>query len=124
VKLTRKKSEERQQAVLSWFLNHPAGTGDEAQAALSSGKLTGEKGPTMSVGMVYSLRKRALSMLPQGGILSSAAQPALTGEQLARLRDLAKKVQDLLAATPGVPQVTITQGEIRITKLRSESETL
>jgi hypothetical protein len=122
MKMTRKAAEKRQQAVLDFFLRNPAATGDEAQLALSGGKLTGEKGPTMSVGMLYSLRKRALSMLPAGG--SARVVDSMSGDQLAKLRERARELQEMLAKLPDVSGVTITRDGARVVRTKVEEEAL
>jgi Cu/Ag efflux pump CusA len=119
VRLTRRKSEERKAAVLDYFLKHPHATGDEAQAALTSGKLTGEKGPQLSTGVLYELRKRAGVMLPDGA-RAAAGQPA-SGDAYAELRERAEELKRVLLATPGVSEVIVTREGARVVRLREEA---
>lgn len=118
MRLTRRDSEERKQAILEHFLKHPDSTGDEAQALLVSGKLTGKKGPQLSTGVLYELRKRATTMNPQrpGG----AGAATLSDADLLKLRERALEIQKLLAAAPGVASVIITRDGARIERLREE----
>lgn len=120
MRLTRKKSEERKEAVLSFFLKNPAATGDEAQAALVSGKLTGEKGPEIATGMLYELKKQASSMRAGLRQTDSAAGQSTADQDLAELRARARELQGILARLDGIAEVSITSDGATVRRVRRE----
>jgi len=125
MKLTRKKSATRRQAVLDFFVAHPDATGDEAQAALMSGKLTGERGPALSIGVLYELRKRALEQVASFAAptarLAGATPPS---EALAQLRQSVALVQKTLGQLPDVAEVIIGRDGARLVRMEPRQEAL
>jgi hypothetical protein len=116
--LSRREAEERQQAVLDYFLKNPRATGDEAQCELMNGRLTGRKGPKMGIAMVFRLKRQAEDLLRRGtAMVSATPATALSPEQaapvLASLRELTAKVQTLLDKLPDVAEVRITRGDAK-----------
>jgi hypothetical protein len=127
--LSRKESEERQQAVLRFFVDNPRSTGDEAQRALTSGRLLGKKGqPPMGLGMLFKLKRQAETMAARGVRLPEpprAADSQLTEEQLAALRDRGHELQKLLSELPeAVIEVHITRDGVRVVRLKATEEEL
>ena len=126
--VTRHASEERQAAVLKFFLENPSATGEEAQRALTLGRLVGEKGqPPMGTGMLFRLQRQAHDMRrksqlppPLGG---TPAQLDEAGVRL--LRERALQLQELLAKAPGgVTEVHVSKDGVRVVRLRPTEEAL
>jgi hypothetical protein len=137
--MTRRESEERQQAVLRFFMEHPTATGDEAQKALISGRLTGKKGPPMGIGMLFRVKRQAESLARSGAPLPPAPAPAPevfrapavpahvggNNDELEMLRERVRELQRLLANAPGgVVEIHITRDGARMVRLRPSEEEL
>lgn len=118
--MTRRQSEERKAAVLRFFSEHPDATGDEAQAALTSGRLTGKAGPPIGLGVLYELKRRAGETHPVPP--RTAVEPPRAGAQdRGRLRELARALQEELRLHPDVSEVLVTPTGARVTRLGSEA---
>jgi hypothetical protein len=128
--LTRRESEERQAAVLRFFMESPTATGEEAQRALINGRLTGKKGPPMGNGMLHRLQRQAHDLAVKGARPPEAPvargdSAALDADALQALRESAHEVQRLLAESPGsVVEVHITRDGVRVVRLRPTEEAL
>jgi hypothetical protein len=126
--LTRRESEDRQKAVLRFFMENPRATGEEAQLALTSGRLTGKNdSPPMGLGMLYRLKREAEVMAARqvNDTPAAAGTPVPhNGEKLEALRKLAHDVKELLAALPDVVEVHIRREGSRIVRLRATEEEL
>jgi hypothetical protein len=125
--LTRKESEERQQAVLRFFVENPRATGEEAQRALSSGLLTGKQGqPPMGLGMLFRLKRQAEAMAAKDDTpperparMNGGAQ--LSEEQTQALRESARGLQRLLSEMPDtVLGVNVTREGVRVVRTTEE----
>lgn len=119
----RREQEARREAALAHFLKHPDATGDEVQALLVKGKLTGRPGPQLGTGTIYEIRKRALGMLGAVGP-ATQARASEDGEALAELREQARRLQAVLARIPGVAEVHITREGARVVRLQPSEEPL
>lgn len=124
-KLTRREIDERKQAVLNYFLAHPRATGDEAQRALTAGKLTGNKGPPMGFGMLFRLKREAEAQLRSGRVPTVAAPLAQErSENLNGLRDAAAEIQELLAKLPNIAEVRVSRASVTVVRTVTQEETL
>jgi hypothetical protein len=125
--LTRKESEERQQAVLNYFMANPLATGDEAQRALVSGQLTGKKTVPMGIGMLFRLKRQAEQLLKSGTAQVAAIKP-MAPEQaapiLAELREAAARLQKVLAKLPEVAEVRVSRADVIVTRTVVQEERL
>lgn len=129
--LTRRESEERQAAVLKFFMENPRATGEEMQKLLTAGRLTGKKGPPMGQGMLYKLKDQALEMLgrgaraPEPGPLRGESASLVADEQLKDIRDRARELQKMLSDMNGsVLEIHISRDGLRVTRLQKTDETL
>jgi hypothetical protein len=124
-RLKRREIEERHNAVLQFCVAHPDATGDEIQDALTSGVLTGKKGPPMNIGNLYRLKRQALQLSQSGASLTPAPLPLphRDGDIVKQLKALVSQIQKLLATDPAIAELTITKSGARIvrTELRGES---
>jgi len=123
--LTRRESIERQQAVLDYFLSEPFATGDEAQQALISGKLTGATSPPMGLGMLFRIKRRAEEMrrgattagtAPSAPGLQPDARPGRSPPTLENLRDATTRLQRVLAEMPDVAEVRVTARDAKVVR--------
>ncbi len=103
---SRRENEQRKAALLAFFRENPDATGDEAQEALKSGKLTGKRGPAIGLGVLYELRKQAREGVPAP--LASPLPPA-DPVRLQHLRELASQLQRELDGAGDIVSVTITR---------------
>jgi len=126
--LTRRDSEERQQALLNFFLSRPDATGEDGQRALVGGSLLGKKGPPMGLHMLFRIKRQADQLRSTGAAqvanVPSAVSPSKIGPILAELRELAAKLQKALESLPDVTEVKISRTGMRIVRLRAQEETL
>jgi hypothetical protein len=129
--LTRRESEERQAAVLRFFIENPRATGDEAQSALTRGRLPGlqKDQPPMGLGMLFRLKRQAEEQvrkaLVPARVAPAPAPAALTEPQLQALRDRAYELQKLLQASgDGILELHVTREGVRIVRLRPTEEKL
>jgi hypothetical protein len=135
--LTRRASEERQQAVLRFFIENPTATGEEAQRALRSGRLLPDRGrdqPPMGLGMLFRVKRQAKSMAAQGirpnVATRTASQPLtqsaqLNDEQLQALRDRGRHLQELLSKMPEtVLEVHVSRHGVSILRAQTTKEDL
>ena len=129
--LTRKESDERQQAVLRFFIANPRATGEDAQHALTSGRLTGKQGqPPMGLAMLYRLKRQAEEMAAKGDTppepptrMNGGAQ--MSEEQTQALRERARELQELLSELPDtVLAVNVTREGVRIVRMQPTEEEL
>lgn len=116
--MTRREAQARRDAVLKYFREHPDATGDEAQEALSSGKLTGKKGPPLGLGVLYELRKIARS----GS--TPATGRSFTSDGIEELRRRAAAIQEALQEADDIVEVSITRDGARIVRLERKNEKL
>lgn len=116
-RLKRRQVEERYAAVLQFFIADPDATGEEAQAALTSGRLTGAVGPPMNIGQLYRLRRQALQLAKSGATPKSApvvARPdPKTDAAVKELRALASSIQRRMDDA-GLVEMTLTRASIKV----------
>jgi hypothetical protein len=124
--LTRAHSEAREQAVLRFFLENPRATGDEAQKALVSGRLTGEKGPPMGIGRLFKVKRQAELLVKDGANAVSARPmaPEHAAPLLTELRNLTGKMQTVLQSLPDVAEVRVTRAGAIVVRSVTREEPL
>lgn len=139
--LTRRESEERQQAVLRFFIESglsPDGTktratGDEAQRALTTGRLTGKKDqPPMGLNMLYRLQRQAVDHLKKGKPLPPAPVPPpahpvpyAPAPVIEALRSRTKELEAILNnGSSDVVEIHITRDGVRIVRMQPTEEKL
>jgi hypothetical protein len=124
--MTRAESERRAQAVLKFFMENPRATGDEAQKALTSGRLTGEKGPPMGIGRLFKVKRQAEQLVASGTRQVSAAPIAAehAGPLLSKLRGLTGEMQELLGRLPDVSEVRVTRAGATVLRSVTKEEPL
>ena len=120
-KLTRRDAEARRAAVLKAWVDRPDATGDEIQKLLVDGKLTGVKGPAMSIGTLYALRKQAADQARIGRELMAPKE--VSAQAMTALRKAAQALQVVLAQLPGVREVVVTRDSSRLVRVVSKEET-
>jgi hypothetical protein len=124
-KVSRRESEQRQQAMMNFFLSNPTATGEEGQAALISGKLTGSKGPPMGVGMLFRIQRQARQLARQGVMSGPQGDgAALSPGDLAELRKASGVIARVLAGLPGVKEVIIDRSGPRLVRHAVKEERL
>jgi hypothetical protein len=123
-KLTRRESEMRRQALLNFYLTNPDATGDEAQEALATGRLTGSKGPPVSQHTLYALKRQAEELRRAGQQSVPVPDPALVTPQLAKLRDACREVMRILQGIPGAESVHVTRTNVTIERASVRQEPL
>jgi hypothetical protein len=124
-KLTRRESDQRKQAILRFFISNPCATGEEAQRALASGKLTGRAEQPMGIGLLFRIKRQA--EVSDAGKRNGAAPPLsadATGEATAELRDLVAKAQTVLLQLPDVAEVRITRSGAKVIRSVTREEPL
>jgi hypothetical protein len=129
--MTRRESEERQNGVRRFFMENPRATGEEAQRALTSGRLTARKDqPPMGLGMLVRVQREARaatlrgeqppSHTPQIGVGGGGAA---TEEQFGALRERARELHAMLNSMPGtVLSIHITREGAHIVSLQPTEE--
>lgn len=124
--LSRRESESRQQAVLNFFMTNLGATGDEAQKALLSGKLTGKADAKMGIAMLFKIKRQAEKLVSGGKAQTglSVVPTEKAGPMLAELRELVSKMQHALAAIPDVTEVHITRSSAKIVRTVAREEAL
>lgn len=131
--ISRKDSEERQRAVLRFFMENPSATGEEAQRALVSGRLLSHKGKNqmpMGLGMLFRLKRQAEMSAKKGERPPEAPMFKLNGgplteDQLRALRNSGHELQRLLSELPAtVLEVHITRDGVRVVRMQQTEETL
>lgn len=134
--LTRRESDERKQAVIRFFIENPRATGEEAQAALTSGRLTGRQGqPPMGLGMLFGLQRQAREMAAKGIKPTDLPAPALpvqmngahdsSERQFQALRECARELQNVLSQMPEtVLEVNVTRERVRVVRMQKTAEEL
>lgn len=123
--MTRRESEERQAAVLRFFVENPTATGDEAQRALESGRLLGgKKQPPLGQGLLFKLKRQASELASKGVKPSAPKAPStLSGPQLQMLRERSHELQKMLADLPdGVAELHISRDGVKVVRLTTTEE--
>lgn len=131
--MTRKESEERQEAVLRYFLENPRATGEEAQRLLTIGRLLPHRGkeqPPMGLGMLYRVKRKAEDMARKG-FRPEAQAPRLILDgkpddaQMQALRQRAQELQDALSKMPdGVLEVRVSRNGVSVVRMQPTEEAI
>jgi hypothetical protein len=126
-RLKRKQVEERYAAVLKFYIANPTATGDEAQDALVSGRMTGQKGPPMNIGQLYRLRRQALQLSLSGAVQQTPPTDARTGMKtdgaVKELRALAASMQKLMDAA-GLVELHLTRSTVKAVRNERREDAL
>ena len=134
--IPRRENEERQKAVLNFFLADPTATGDEALRALVSGRLLphgtkDKKGRQKTMGQkrIFGLKKKA-EAIRRGGEKPPPASVRLPPPpggpvSIATVRSRALEIQQALAGLPGdVVEIIITRDGLKMKRLEPREEDL
>lgn len=126
-KPSRRENEQRELAVLNWFLANPSATERECQKELESGRLTPGLPPSrMGIAKVLALKRQAEGIIRTGASQISARPMAteVAAPLLAKLARWAEEGKKLLGELPEVEEVRVSRAGAIMDRSRRTQEPL